>query len=309
MKLQFSALMMVLVVFASAQLVDYYVPYKKTDVARTGMKGNVKSVFQTEWSMVEKFGDPVKNAIKNKKEEYYYKSGNYEKRNTDTSKKGIYVYIYKNGRLEEVKRVPIEDNVDRTFLYDSNNRLIERNLVYRNNKLFEKDKYKYDSNGVLLSIHKYNGDGTLKGKKTFEWDEKSNIVEEFEYDSKEEPLTMESYEYDSKGNLINYDILTKGSEETPKIENYTHKYDSQNLRISSTKEIEDGMHYFLYENDANGNRINYKYKSPKQNNYKIRNENIYTYDNMGNWTKLLNISYDDKGGKTYELTEREIKYW
>lgn len=313
MKLQFTTLMMILVIFINAQMGDYYIPQNKNNLIRNELKGNVKYTSTTEWKMVVKFGDPVKSTKVKTSEDYYGKTGNYEKRiftGDEYEGKRTYTYFYnKKDLIEEIKITPLKNYPTRfTFLYNDEGKIIEKNQYSKKNELNYKDKYKYGNYGPT-SIAQYEGNGNLYSKKEYEWNSKSQKMEENEFGSKEEPLKMTSYAYNGNGDMLWFsEVEKKPGKEITEYE-YDYFYNSKNQKIKTSSDYDGYKVETLYTYDANENLTKREKKYPKDKEFSFYDQYTYTYDSTGNWLTELHEFLNDAQERTFELREREIKYW
>ena len=313
MKKQLSLIFLAFSFFMNAQVGDYYIPTNKTDLVRNELKGNVKSTQTTTWKMVEKFGEPEKTSKVKVIEGLYLKNGYYEKlifTGDEYDGKYTYTYLYnKKEQLEEIKAPPLKTFPTRyTFIYNDEGKLIEKNQYDKRNNLSYKDKYKYDKYGPI-SIAQYKGDGSLYRKKVYEWNSNSQKISEDEYGSKDEPLKMKTYAYNNNGDVSWFKELEH--EEGKGITDYKYEYiyNSKNQKVKTISNYDGYITERAYYYDSEGSLIKKSKKSGKETSFTVEEEFTYTYDSNGNWTKELRQFLNDAKEKTFELREREIKYW
>lgn len=315
MKTYLTILSIILGTSINAQFTNYYLPYKQNSSTRDDLKGSVKYMKLTEWRMIVKFGDPTKDRYEKILESFYRKDGNYEKetsiRGSSDGYKTTYDYSYnKKNQLQEIKTSPVQKvTASRTFVYNAQDQLIERNLYNKKGDLTGKDKYKYNTDGQLQSIHRYSGDGNPIGKKTFEWDEKSRLTDEYEYNEKDEPLVFEIYGYDAQGNTKYYDEVTTGNNNKVVRYTYDYTYNDKNQKIKTEYTIDGSFYEVAFTYDSNGNLIRKDRKAGKNGTFKLDEKYTYIYDSNGNWTSKLKEFENDLDEQTFILVEREIKYW
>lgn len=303
---------MLSLVFTNAQRSIYFLTKSVSNVAENDLKGNVKSVLIKEWEMVVKFGDPVKDVCISTEEIHFKKDGNYDEKsysyeNGDAKRTRKYTYN-KNNQVTEIKvsyveghKVEIQEN-----LYNTKNQLQEINFYFDRKKLYGKDKYTYDENG-LVSIIKYNGEGKFDGKQTYKWDDQSRMITENTYNDKQEPVTLFDFKYDKTGNVIWQGETTQYSGTAIPVSQTEFMYNSKNQLTYTFKKLDsyNDSYEIFYTYDAYGNVIKEVEKYRSKKNPVTKYTYTYTYDSNGNWlTKLI----EDKD-KDYEFIEREIKYW
>lgn len=297
--------------FLDAQSIIYDIPHNKTDVANNDLKGNVKYVLTTEWEMVVKFGDPVKDHFTSKEEFFFKKNGYFDQRTfayeRGEAKRTRNYHYNKIDRLSEIKTIYSDRSIEtKEFIYNAKNQITEINFYDKKNKLFWKDKYSYDDNG-LKSITKYSGDGKYNDKKSFKWDSQSRMIAEYSHDKKEELSEFIYSEYDKNGNLIvQKEGLIFGGTDIPS-DKTDFTYNSKNLLVKKATlyDTSKNLYQFFYTYDANGNVIKEEKKESNPVKISIIEQCSYTYDSNGNWlTKLI-----ENEDKEYTLIEREIKYY
>lgn len=311
MKLKLSVLLFTFGIFFNAQMADYYIPQNKNNLVRNELKGNVKSTTTTAWKMVVKFGDPVKSTKVKTSEEFYNKNGNYEKRMfSEDFGKSTYTYFYNiNGAVDEIKVTPVKDYPTRyTFIYNAEGKIIEKNMYNKKNELTYKDKYKYGNYGPS-SIIQYKGNGEQYMKKEYEWNSKSQKIDENEFSAKDEPLKMTSYKYNANGDMLWFvEVEKKPGKEITNYQ-YDYEYNSKNQKVKTVSDYDGYIVETLYSYNSNGDLIKRERKYPKDTGFSFYDEYTYTYDSNGNWLTELHQFLNDAKERTFELREREIKYW
>jgi|SRR5690554_1154702 len=286
----------------------------KNDLTTENLKGKVKSIKETPYKAIEKFGEVTKGDVyvdyfSNIKYAMYNENGNItEMRKYDSPEKTLDKYVYN---------------------YDKKGNLIKENKYNSNEKLESKKIYKYDDKLNLIELNKYNSERILESKEIYRYDYKENMVESNEYNS---DGTLESkgiYEYNDKENLtegklyysngkLYYEFIQKRSDKGNMVEknywysfdgaseiNYILKYDEKCNLIESkmyhNKELE---HTRVCKYDENNNQI-------EENRYDSFGKLIevqkykYKYDDKGNW--MEKIEYENDIPK--KITEREIEYY
>jgi len=259
---------------------------RKSDRQKLGLIGNVKSIKETSYKEVEKFGEIVREKDRSKFWEYnfYYifnKRGNKliqkEYGGLLSSYESEYTFKYNrkgniikcNGLVDsDFLRVP--NKFYKIFKYDNNNNIIsEGEYTKYNHKLSNKYIYKYDNNNNLIEKNYYKSDGSLENKSKYKYNDKGQEIEE-------------NY-YKSDGNLQ---------------EKYISKYNDEGYIIQKNTYKPDGSlsHAGTYKYDNRWNMINdsifsYTYK--------------YEYDKNGNW--ISKIEFDNNVKK--HIIIRELEYF
>ena len=136
---------------------------KKNDLTEENLKGKVKSIKETTYKAVDKFGQ-----------------------------------IEKGDVLVDSSAVYTDDG--RFKIYNEKGNKIEENYYNSNSSLIYKNTYKYDEKGNKIEENYYNSNGRLYSKTTYKYDEKGNIIEENHYDSNGRLDSKYTYEYDKNNN-------------------------------------------------------------------------------------------------------------
>lgn len=294
----------------------------KSDLAQKNLKGKIKSLIETRFNTVEKFGEPQKGSLIDKNSHKYNLTGNeieFVTYGSDGKIESNHTTKYDNkGNKIEVKDydMPLESNETITYKYDSKNNLIEevssndKKTVYKYNsqnrlidksefnkyingfKLVGKDTYKYDEKGNQIEFNSYNGDGSLRSKTLTKYDNTNNTKEWDSYSSDGTLNSKSLNKYDEKSNLLEIRSYNfKGN-----LDNIsTMKYNEFGIMI----EMNTGLEYKeFYKYDNNGNEIEYSAGGNKKF-YQ------YTFDKMGNWIKQTEF----ENNKPTLLIERIIEYY
>lgn len=157
----------ILAILSVLRLVSCKQSEKKNDLTEENLKGKVKSIKETTYEAVEKFGQIEKgdalydddafpftiyNEKGNKIEEYWY--------NSDGS------LLYKS-----------------TYKYDEKGNKIEENSYDSDGRLHSKYTYKYDEKGNIIEENWYDSDGSLYEKHTYkyEYDKNNNWTQRIQY--------------------------------------------------------------------------------------------------------------------------------
>ena len=203
----------ILAILSVLYLVSYGQLEKKNDLTEENLKGKVKSIKETTYKAVDKFGQIKKGNVLNNYFTIYNKKGNTIEGNE----------YYSDGSL----------NDKTTYKYDEKGNKIEKNNYYYSGRLDSKTTYKYDEKGnnIEENIYYYDGYGY---KTTYKYDEKGNKIEKNIDGSVDRLGYKYTYKYDEKGNTIEQNIYYHGSRPA---ENYSYKYE-YDKNNNWTQEIE-----------------------------------------------------------------------
>ncbi|MFJ1435169.1 hypothetical protein ACILFN_07460, partial [Capnocytophaga canimorsus] len=175
----------ILLVITAISLIGCNLNKENNDWKRDNLKGKVKSVRETPYYVVEKFGEIQKGRIKS----------------------FITSYIYnEQGNLIEDNRYNSDGSLSRKTAckYDTNGNRIEENWYNSDGSLSWKTAFKYDTNGNLIEANSYNSDGSLSGKTACKYDTNGNLIEANGYNSDGSLYATDiyTYEYDKYGNWV-----------------------------------------------------------------------------------------------------------
>ena len=204
---------------------------KKNDLDQLNLNGKVKLLKETSYSVVEKFGEPIKDEFESQTEYFFNEEGFYKE----------YNFFYGNGEL----------NQKRKYKYDDDGNRIEESEYDTKGELVGKWKYKYDDNGNRIEQSGYSEDMESGGKSKFKYDDDGNLIEEIIYDNDEEFWGKIKFKYDDDGNLIEESYYASNGELLSK-EKYKNDDDGNMIERSFDidGELQDNWKY-KYENFDN----------------------------------------------------------
>ena len=140
----------ILAILSVLYLVSYGQLEKKNDLTEENLKGKVKSIKETTYKAVDKFGQIKKGNVLNNYFTIYNKKGNTIEGNEYYSDgslnyKTTYKYDEKGNKIEK----NIDGSVDRlgykyTYKYDEKGNTIEQNIYYHGSRPAENYSYKYE---------------------------------------------------------------------------------------------------------------------------------------------------------------------
>ena len=157
----------ILVILSVLCLVSCNQSEKKNDLTEENLKGKVKSIKETTYEAVDKFGQ-----------------------------------IEKGDVLVDSSAVYTDDG--RFKIYNEKGNKIEENYYNSNGSLIYKNTYKYDEKGNKIEEYHYDEDGKFNYKTTYKYDEKGNTIEINNYnsDGRLDSKYTYKYKYDKNNNWI-----------------------------------------------------------------------------------------------------------
>ena len=193
----------ILVILSVLCLVSCNQSEKKNDLTEENLKGKVKSIKETLYEAVDKFGQIEKGDVLNNYFNIYNEKGNKIEENRYDSDGSLY---FKD-----------------TYKYDEKGNKIEENRYNSDGSLYSKTTYKYDEKGNMIEDNFYDSDdGSFIYKNTYKYDEKGNKIEEYHYDEDGKFIYKNTYKYDEKGNIIEEKIYHSDGRFG---NTYTYKYE------------------------------------------------------------------------------------
>ena len=199
-------------------------------------QGNVKSVKQTAYQVIEKFGEATKGEVS---DVAVWKYDEKKRLLEEPSKK--YRYDSNGNKTEEItynSAGNIESSI--VWTYNEKNKKIEENSYDSNKKLITKTKWKYDDLGNMIDESEYDADGKLVKREIRVFD-KDRFLEHSWYSRYNDEVTLSSrciHQFDNKGNNIK-DVLL-GQKDTLCVR--TYKYDIHGNEIEAFWDI--GEHIY-----------------------------------------------------------------
>lgn len=289
----------------------------KNDLIKENLKGKVKSIRQTPYEAVEKFGEITKGNVFH---EFYI------------SINSIIEFNEEGNVIMEGYYLP-NGNFHRNYKKDNRGNKIEENRYNSNGEFLEKQVYVYDERDILIEDNIYRSDGKLSFKTIYKSDHKNNIVEEDVYNSKGQLKSKTINKYDINGNKIeevisDYEEMKFVNGKTKMVYDYNkpkvitkslYKYDKNGNKIEMISPNENDENYGLkwsYKFDENNYMIEdatyglkdkklkfkFTYKRDKRGN--VIEENSYDSNNELQWTS---ISKYDKYGNEEVRQHKAIK--
>lgn len=253
----------------------------KNDLIEKKINGEVKTITETAYSVVEKFGKVLKDTLYYKSVANFNEFGNTVERtsfNFDGEENYREVYKYnENNVVNEVKYYFSKIyNSKQTFEYDK-----KGNLILQNSFEGPKEQFTYryvfenDEKNNLKKMSSYSSDGKLLSYRLYNNDLHPNTKIINSYNSNSILETIMINRFDRNENIIDIEELDKDS----------ILFDRTNM-----------------EYDKNNNIVEYKsfssfYESLTKYNYK--------YDKNKNWIEKIEL----KNNKAENIIERKIEYY
>ena len=173
--------------------------------------------------------------------------------------------------------------------YDIKGNLIESNEYYLG-ALKTRHTYKYDDKSNVIEENTYEGDGRLKLKELFKYDDNRNVTEITDYNQTGVFKARYTYAYDASGNQVEEKEFD--DENTPRFKKIVTEYDKDNNVIEVNKYNEKGKIVYECKLDKWGNHtFDATYKPDGALVEKITQK--YKYDDHNNETE--NERYNGRG--------------
>jgi hypothetical protein len=257
---------------------------KKTHLEEFGLKGNVKTIKETSYLEVEKFGGITREKDRSEKyleKDFYsifnkrgYKTQEY-KYDSDGSLYSQFKYKYNNsGNIKIIRGTAsllsflaptdyyyfFEYDLNENMILESHYQSSDLNLVYSY-------AYKYDENNNQIEVNHNKSNESLVSKLEYEYNDENNKTKENHFDSDGNLESKTIYKYDDEGDLIEW-----------------HRYKPDGSIAS-----QGAFKYDDFGNIVEGGGFTYKYE----------------YDQEENWILKIEFSDNVKG----HIIEREIEYF
>ena len=284
-------------------------PQKKEAPERQGwyseefgsLYGDVESVNITYYTLVDKFGEIVKEKVDRKCIYRFNSKGDVVEccsYNSDGSlnEEQLSKYDSQGNEIEYAKYNRYGTPEWKNFYkYDSQGNKIEHAHYNGDGSLHSKYLYKYDSQGNTIEEAWYKGDGSLEEKAFCKYNAHGKISEKNYYNRYDSLIYQTVYEYDSHGNLTfeaGYDNSGFDGERRLRHQ-HSFEYDSHGNVIgweemcSSLSTSHYLQHRYTY--DAQGHMIEETLEYEKELVY---NKTLYEYDSKGNVIKIAEYKND-----------------
>jgi hypothetical protein len=263
------------------------------------LKGKVRSVEETDFEAIEKFGKyEVDKIIRKTITKFNYQGKKVNETEffdgINMSSEGYYKYDGLGYLTEEITKGGSWEN---RFVYTLNSRgkRIEENYFEHDGTLKWRSFYNYDSNGFMIEETSYNGNGDLKFHRYYKYDKKGNKIEECLINMDGNMEENYSFTYDNSGNLVE----EKSYEPKGGFFN--------NFKINSIKHKKKDPLYYrsVYEYLVSTNCILHTHY-PGGNSPEFTSTFYKSFDKYDNWQIK---TQEEPVKKKMTITERKIEYY
>ncbi len=263
----------IILVISSFFLLSFLNNKDKNSLTEDNLKGKVKTLTESSYDAVEKFGEVEKSKLKEKQYSKYNDRGN-KIEESDYRSDGslwqhcIYKYNAKGDKIENNEYEPDGSLSGKViYKYDDRGNLIDESDYHSDGSLMMRTIRKYDDKGNASEMSAYNADGSLSDKWIDKYDEKGNTIESTRY------LFVFSLTYDTPYRIDDQGKLSS---------KWINKYDEggnliESQRYDPEKGIIDIIYTFRYDK----------------------------FDKAGNWQ----IKIVFKNNIPTDITERKIEYY
>ncbi|MFA6923712.1 MAG: hypothetical protein WC223_05600 [Bacteroidales bacterium] len=210
-----------------------------------------------------------------------------------------------NQVLGEIGQGNISKNPDDNYLLKFNEKgyRISNTTFNISGTINYQDTFLYDTNNVLIEMRRSLPHGIITSKRKYEFDEKNNLIKEvWYYDNL--PETRYANKYDTLGNLIEQCIY----DEVNKImtDKFYYKYDDYDNEIERHIYDGKGKLIFIYKAtyDDDDMKIEESTYRPDGSLY-VKYTYEYVFDEKKNWIKLTYL----KNNIPDEISVRTINYY
>jgi YD repeat-containing protein len=295
-----------LLVFSSLPVCILHAQTRTNDLVSENLNGYVKSVNVIKFEAAEKFGDITKGEKTARDYEAYNKSGfrteflmkDYKDDSEWTCK---FTYDGNNNLIETDVNDEGEIEISKRKFNDRRNVEVEDTYNKKGN-LTGRSKFIYNNSGLLTKVNQYDANGKLTFTVEDKYNENNQLISSLSYDEPRKLLYSSYYKYDMRGNVIEDISGSRNKKGAMDESTKTFRFNGKKQKTEETYSSSGGNPTkTTYEYDTNGNLL-VKKDSYNQDTY------TYTYDKQNNWTKRIK-SHLSFGTTTFEITEREIKYY
>lgn len=275
------------------------------------LKGQVKSITEMNYSIIENFGKLRKENEK-AVEIHFIKLNNNGNILVEIGydKDSLILYSYSNDYNEkyqrtEHKQFDKDGNVEwRTkYAYNDNGKLIADSSFYNGVNFSYMHTYEYDKNGNLTEKNEYKSNGNFSSRDTYVYNQKKQLIEEKGYNSQREQNKHITYKYDEFENLFEEEYF-KNNKVTA---TYSYEYDKNRYLIEKRMIGENKYNVLIWKYTYNEQG-----DCTGSGTFNITHTSKFDYDRNGNWVKTINYYNDTPEEKiatpTY-IIERKIEYY
>lgn len=291
---------------------------QKTDLETRKLRGRVKSVIETVYELVLKFGEPEKGAAREKVFIAFNTAGyetEYASEDLTTGEKKHKWWRYNSrNQVVEIKEEAGRKTSFTKLDYNPEGKLTTADFTDEKQNLTSRQKYKYDGNGLPEQVDSYNGDGSRKSKIVFTYNGKKQLVKKEWFKANGASTYVELYAYDANGNRVEEksrdtefataDTMTKRYHYNQKGQKVREQFSRNNFQEQRADDFEENFEY-----NEEGDVV-------KRELLITSEKTTYTYDRNHNWIKaekteeLYPILMETMKQKpTRSLVERQIRYY
>lgn len=227
-------------------------------------------------------------------------------------RKGLYLTRYINRPINYMKFDKKGNRVEETiqythliklsFVYDSNDQIIEEHRHNSSGKLISITYFKYNNLQLRTSMRGVKANQEFSFQCSFQYDENENIIEENWYRANGSIFTKAKINYDYRGNMIEFIVFGEMGTLQTKTVFTNDKYGNILETNEYNRDVLQSIDSYKY--DQNNNRIKSQSYNPEGVCIKLTTFE-YKYDLMGNWL----LKYKTEDGDTELIEEREINYY
>lgn len=290
---------------------------KENSLKSLKLNGSVKSISESSFEAIEKFGEIQKLSNVPQYEVYktIFDKDGYATESSTFNGNGILLgksinKYDKNRNIVEATSYYGNGIISQKSLmkYD-NNKIIEDNGYDKDGNLEYKHVYSYNTSGLKTEFKYYNKDNILQSTTTYKYDKNGFMSEQSIHNALDGKQDYRiTYLNSDKGDWLEYNEFGWNGFQT---KNFSYKYDNDRNKIEEInleqKENEPDRTSNImrkYKYDKNGNEIEYQWldlNGTQRGTFTYK----YEFDLKDNWTKK--IEFENSVPK--EITERAIEYY
>lgn len=205
----------------------------RNDLNEVALTGKVKSVIETNYEPIEKFGDIIKGekikGYASSEATLYNSEGNVienirYRSDGEMEYKSIFKFDEKANKIQkDVYNSNKELEGRWEYNYDDKGMISETNIYDSIGKFIRKIKCEYDINGRVIEDYTYNSDGKLEERMTLDYIDAKNKTESI-YNANGDLIFKNVYEYDENKTLMRQEYNIYGLYGKDIRTLYTYKY-------------------------------------------------------------------------------------
>ncbi|MDA3887115.1 MAG: hypothetical protein PF638_16130 [Candidatus Delongbacteria bacterium] len=284
----------------------------ENSLSEYNLKGKVKSLKATSFSVKEKFGEISKGLPNYSINSEFNEDGNITSQTVffsgEISSKEITEYNVNGNKIKNI-RYDSKGNISKITEWNEFGDITMTEKFKSDGTITKTTKkYNYNKDGYKINCKNYDHNGELWLESKYIYNENLEIIKIVGY-SEDVLVKEEIYEYDNDGNNIKYTLSYGDNIAEQRTFEYKngHIVKSHNIEYDDDGNI-DSEHSSETEYDENGNEI--MQKSNTTSGMSISSHDSYSYeefDSYNNWIKKIKHPYNSE--KVIGITEREIQYY